>query len=183
MPMDPLLEEAIAEAYASAPQDIVLRHTVEISHKTFTQPARLVRHPLNGPKPEEFRMRLEDSAVFNPGQVVTFLGVPFDVKLPEKSTDTPGEFTFHVAGVGDLLDRNLENAALEGGVITAVYREFVAGEELKGPASWWPGISLRSPYIDAQSGDLYATGSVLDWLNRRYGRLYTPDRYPALVGG
>lgn len=183
MRLDPLLEEAIAEAYASAPQDVQILHTVEITHKTFTTPARLVRYPLDGFKPREFAMRLEDNAVFDPGQVVTFIGVPFDVKLPEKSSDTPGEFTFHVSGVGDLLDVNLENAALEGGTISAVYREYVVGEELRGPASWWPGISLRSPYIDPQSGDLYATGSVLDWLNRRFGRLYTPSRYPALVGG
>lgn len=180
--MDPLLEEAIAEAYASAPQDVHILHTVEIHHRTFTAPVRLVRHPLEGPKPREFRMRLEDAARYNPGQVVTFLGVPFELVRPEKSGDTPGEFTFKVARINDLLDEELENAALEGGVIEAVYREYREGDELQGPASYWPGIHMRSPTVDPKSGDLVVTGTVLDWLNRKYGRLYTPGAYPGLVG-
>ncbi len=180
--MDSLLEEAIAEAYASAPQDVHILHTVEIHHRTFTEPVRLVRHPLEGPKPGEFRMRLEESAKYNPGQVATFLGVPFELVRPEKSADTPGEFTFKVARLNDLLDEELENAALGGGVIEAVYREYREGDELRGPASWWPGIRLHSPSIDPKSGDLVVTGSVLNWLNRKYGRLYTPGAYPGLVG-
>lgn len=181
--MDKLtLERAIAEAYASAPAEVQVLHTLEINHRAFTQPARVARWPLE-PEPRRFSLRLEDDATYNPGAVVEFIGLPFEVTLPEKSENSPGEFTLRISGVGDYLDADLEAAALSGGRITAVYREYVMGREDDGPAQVWPGIVVSSPYLDASSGALTATGSVLDWVNRKYGRLYTPGRYPALVRG
>ena len=109
--------------------------------------------------------------------------MPFDISLPEKSENTPGEVNLRICGVGDYFDEDLEAAALGGGSITAIYRGYVLGREEEGPAEAWPGIHIGSPYLDAATGDLTATGTVLDWINLPFGRLYTPGRYPALVRG
>ena len=180
--MNDLLQKAIAEAYASAPVDVQMLHTLELNHKSFTQPARVARWPLE-PEPRRFMLRLEDDAAYDPGALAEFIGLPFDISLPEKSENTPGEVNLRISGVGDYFDEDLEAAALGGGSITAIYRGYVLGREEEGPAEAWPGIHIGSPYLDAATGDLTATGTVLDWINLPFGRLYTPGRYPALVRG
>lgn len=176
-----LLQKAIAEAYACADQDIVPLYAVEIYHRSMTTPARLLRWPLTGPKPRQFTLRHEPQAIYDPGKLVSYIGVPFEVTPPEKGSDSPGSFTFKVSHVGDSLDDQLEAAALGGGIITAVFREYIKGEEASGPASFSPGINLRSPKIDPATGDLVCVGTVLDWINRKWGRLITPSSNPALV--
>ena len=57
---------------------------------------------------------------------------------------------------------------------------YVKGEELEGPAEVWPGITIRNPSIDATTGDVTASGSLFDWLDRTFGYNYTPGKYPAL---
>ena len=175
------IEEAVKEAYASAPVDIVVLDTLEIWHRTFTAPVRVVRWPMEGPEPTEFHLLLESNAPRNPGATVTFLGVPFEITLPEKSQETPGEFNISIGGAGEIIEPYLENAALGGGVIEAIYRSYVKDREDEGPRDVWPGIHLHSPYID-QSGNIQMKGSILNWLNRKFGRLITPRHYPALAG-
>lgn len=177
-----LLQKAIAEAYASAPVDVQMLHTIELNHKSFTQPARVARRPVE-PELRRFLLRLEEDAAYNPGALVEFVGLPFDISLPEKSENTPGEISLRISGVGDYFDEDLEAAALGGGSITAIYRGYVLGREDEGPAEIWAGVHINSPYLDAASGDLTATGTVLDWVNAPFGLLYTPGRYPALVRG
>ena len=83
MLLDPELQQAIAEAYACAPQDVLILHTLEINHKTFNRPARVARWSGVGPEVEVFRCRLEGNALYNPGEVVEFVGLPFELVPPE----------------------------------------------------------------------------------------------------
>ena len=189
--MNDLLQKAIAEAYASAPVEVQMLHTLELNHKSFTQPARVARWPLE-PEPRRFMLRLEDDAAYDPGALAEFIGLPFDISLPEKSENTPGEVNLRICGVGDYFDEDLEAVHLNARigerlrdrvVELARDRGYVLGREAEGPAEAWPGIHIGSPYLDAATGDLTATGTVLDWINLPFGRLYTPGRYPALVRG
>ena len=177
-----LLEEAMAEAYASAPAETVVLYTVEIWHESLTEPIRVVRWPQPGPEPEQFHLKLEDDADRDAGETVTFLGCPFEEKLPERGQDSPGQFELTIPAAGPLIEPYLENAALDGGPIEATFRTYVKGREDEGPVEVWPGIIMRSPSVDASSGNVTVQGSVLDWLNRKYGRNITPGNYPALVG-
>lgn len=178
-----LLQKAVLESYASAIQDTILLYALEFNHKSFTQPARVVRWSAASPTPQEFMCKLEEDAPYNPGQIVTFIGVPFEVRFPDKTEDSVGEFQFKINGVGFELDTDLEEAALSGGKITAILRIYVKGEELEGPAEIWPGINIQKPSIDAATGDLTASGSLFDWINRTFGYIYTPGKYPALSKG
>ncbi len=175
-----LLQRAVLESYASAVQETILLYTLEFNHKSFLQPARVARWSAACPTPEKFLCRLEGDAPYDPAQVVEFIGLPFDVKFPDKTEDNVGQFQFQIQGVGFELDADLAAAALSGGKITAILRIYVKGEELEGPAEVWPGINIKSPAIDAATGDASAAGSFFDWLNRTFGYNYTPGKYPAL---
>jgi hypothetical protein len=174
-----LLDQAIAEAYASAPQDTIVLHTLEINHHTLTTPIRVVRWPVLDNDPTVFHCKLEADAPYDPGEVVDFIGLPLEIVSPAQSTDNPGSFQIRVDNVGDTLDEYLENAALSGGKITAIYRKFLKGSEGDGPRSVWPGIQISSPRMEGQT--LVVSGAVLDWMQRPFGRLYAPARYPQLV--
>jgi hypothetical protein len=112
---------------------------------------------------------------------VEYFGAPFEVVPPEKETENIVTFSLRVDNIGDLLDEYLENAALFGGKITAIYREFLKGQELDGPASVWPGITLQSPRMEGQT--LIMDGAVLDWVFRKFGPLYLPGNYPGIIAG
>ena len=175
-----LLDEAIAEAYASAPQDVIVLHSLEINHKSFTSPARVMRWPVTDNEPEKFQCLLEDDAPYDPGRVVEFIGLPFEIIAPEKTTESPGQFQIRIDNVGDTLDDHLEAAALGGGQITAIYREFIKGTETTdGPRTVWGNIKIGSPSMQGQT--IVVSGAVLDWMQRPMGHLYTPEGYPALV--
>ena len=178
-----LLQQALFESYASAVQDTILLYTLEINHKSFTQPARVARWSADTPEPEKFECLLEDTAPCNAGEVVEFIACPFDVRFPDKSDDAAGEFQFKVQAAGFMLEEQLEKAALSGGKITAILRIYIKGEELKGPAEVWPGINISTPNIDSSTGDITANGGLFDWIDRTFGYNYTPSKYPALVGG
>ena len=174
-----ILEQAIAEAYASAPKDVIVLHTLEINHKSFPEPVRAVRWPVTDNEPEVFRCRLEDTAPYHPRQLVDFVGVPFEIVTPAKSTEEPGQFQIRIDNIGDTLDEDLEAAALSGGMITAIYREYIKGSEADGPSAVWEGIQINSPRMEGQT--IVVSGAVLDWMQRPFGYLYTPESYPALV--
>jgi hypothetical protein len=180
--MDDLLKKAIEEAYASAPQDVISLHSLEINHKTFTEPIRIIRWPVVGQEPERFKCLIEDDTLYNPGQVAEFIGAPYEILLPEKDTENPGQFKLSVEGVGGLFDEYMYNAALGGGKITAVYREYIKGDEqLDGPASVWPQMVLSSPRLEGMT--FVMNGTVLDWMFRAFGRLMLPGDYPGIVIG
>jgi hypothetical protein len=169
------------EAYASAPQNEIVLHSMEVNHKTFTEPFRVIRWPIAGEEPVRFQCLLEEDADYNPNEIVEFIGAPFELMLPEKDTENPGQFTVRIDNIGDLLDEYLENAALSGGKISAVYREYIKGQEKDGPASVWPGITLTSPRMENQT--LFMDGAILSWMSKKWGGVYTPGKYPGIMLG
>lgn len=177
----PTPEEALKEAYASAPQDLVVLDTLEVYHRTFDIPIRVVCWPVTGPEPDKFMLRLEDTAPVNAGQTVEFVGAPFEIKPPDQSSDSIGTFEIRVDGLSDLVDEYMENAAIDGGVLTATYRTFIQGMEQEGPSSIWRGLELENPRVEGMAFVINA--AVLRWAIRPYGRIYTAMEYPGLVVG
>lgn len=175
-----LLTEALFESYASAVSETIILYTLEINHNAFTQPARVCRWSAATPEPEKFLCRLENNAPYNAGQIVEFIGLPFDIKFPDKTMENAGEFQFKVNGVGFEIDADLEAAALSGGKITGIFRIYIKGHEHEGPEEVYNEIDIKNPSIDAATGDVTANGSFMDWINRTFGYNYTPGKYPAL---
>ncbi len=176
-----LWDEALAEAYASAPSDAIVYHAVELNHETFPYPARVVRWPVIDNELVKFQFMHEADAPIHPSTLCEYVGLPFEVDLPESTEDAPGEFEFRLSNVGTTLDEDLKNAALYGGKITVTFRAYVKGHEKEGPSQVYEGIQLHSPREN--NGTLVATGTILNWLLIPYGRIYSPEDYPALVRG
>ncbi|MDR1776979.1 MAG: DUF1833 domain-containing protein [Desulfovibrio sp.] len=178
------LKKGWEEAQASCLNDEEFLLTVEIQHKSLETPIRVARYPVTEIQhPLFFKCLLEDTAPYDPGQIVDFIACPFDVTMPEKSDSTPGEFSFVVAGIGYTLDADLETAAMSGGPIKAMLRMYTKGEEDKGPHPGYTFIfDCKEPSVSSTSGDLSFTGVIFDFIARPFGRLYRPAEYPQLVG-
>lgn len=177
---DSLLQTALEEAYASAPINRIPLDALEIDHPAFTRPIRVIRWPAVGPEPTVFQVRHEDDAPINPGAIVEYVGLPFDLILPESSSEAEGTFQLRLAVYAGV-DDYLRDAALSRGIITAIYRQYIKGMELDGPAEVWPDIEIQSPR--REGGDIVANGAILRWMNKSYREIYTPGRFPGLVMG
>ena len=85
MPND-TLSLALREAYASAPSDVVILHTLELRHPSFvdddSQPIaiRVVRDNQN------LTARMEATAPLNAFEMVEFIAMGFDLELPPVDT-------------------------------------------------------------------------------------------------
>ena len=172
---------AIEEAYASAPQDIIILETLEVNHESFDEPIRIVRWPVTADNLTKFTLRLEETAPVNAGELVEFIGAPFELVRPEKDSNNPGTFTIRIDGIDDHLDEYMKNAAIDGGIITATFREYVQGRETEGPGTVWYGIELISPRLEGLT--FVIEGAILHWMFRPFGELYRAINYPALVAG
>ncbi|MDL2315658.1 DUF1833 domain-containing protein [Desulfovibrio sp. OttesenSCG-928-A18] len=175
--------KALAQAYAAAKHNTIILHTLEVNHKSFAEPIRVCRYPVTDNQPDIIALRLEDDAPYNPGQVVDFIGVPFNIVTPDNSTDSIGEFQISLDNVADTLHKYLRSAVIHGGQITAIYRDYVRGEgeSDNGPGQVSHGIKIMSPKKEGST--IVFTGAVLGWTQRSYGYLYTAGGYPGLVRG
>lgn len=174
------IQEAIAEAYAHAPKDLIILDAVEIDHPSFVHPLRVVRWPVTGPEPESFWLRHESTASLNPGEIVEYLGLPFEIVPPESSPNSEGRFEFQV-GVTDEIDQYLREAVLQQNKIVATFREYIKGRELDGPGMIFSDLEIESPR--REGGHLTFAGVLFGWMSRPYGDIYRPGDYPGLVTG
>ncbi len=175
-----LMRLALEEAYASAPTDEIVLHALEVNHRTFDEPIRVIRWPVLGEEPETFECLHEEDAPHSPGQIVNYMGAPFELLLPEKNSESLGSFAVRIDNIGDFADGYITNAALGGGKITATYREYIKGQEKDGPGAVWPGITLTKPRKEGGGMTLIFEGAVLDWIFKAFGKLILPQDYPAL---
>ena len=174
------LQQALAEAYASAPQNEIVLDSLEVDHPSFTTPIRVINWPVTGNELEKFYCKLEDAAPANPGEVVEYFGAPVEILPPDKENEGSGRYRLRIDDVGNRLDRYMEDAVLGGGMITAVYREFIKGREGEGPCAVSPVIVLTSPRSEA-SLTFSIEGVMLNWIFRGFGQLMLPGDYPTLV--
>jgi hypothetical protein len=174
------LRAAIDEAYASVKNDVFPLHAIEMYHASFTQPLRAVRWEYSLPEPRIFNLRHEAAAPVGPGGTFPYVGMPFDLTMPESSQNTEGTFQLRFMAF-DGVESYLSAAALNPGVIRMTYREYIMDRESEGPAYCWYDITITSPR--REGGEVKAEGAVLGWTSRPFGGLYLPLNYPALTSG
>src|SRR6476620_3275326 len=90
---DSTLDQAIREAYAVAPNDVIDYHTLEFRHASFDNPIRVVRDFAN------LTATLESDAPEDPSESVVFTGFSFDFELPEVGPDAVPEITIKIDNV------------------------------------------------------------------------------------
>lgn len=165
---DVTLSEAIKEAYASSPADVVIYHTLEINHPAFSEPIYVVRDY------QDLNANLED------GTPVTFLRFAFNLVKPEVSATGVPQCTVEIDNVSRDILANVQLAMGSTALITMTYREYIS-TDLSGPQND-PPMTMVLSNITADVFKVRATASFGDLNNKRFpNEEYTAERFPGLV--
>lgn len=175
------MSEAIAEAYASAPDDVVILHTLEMIHPDFVDSsgsptsARVVRQlrPITA--------QLEASAPMNPNTYVEFQGVYFDITLPsEEDSGTTGELQLVIDNAMGVLTPYLDAASDSLTPIKVIYRPYLSND-LEAPHID-PVLTMTLRNISADLFKVTARAGFGDLTNRRFPyALYNRAEHPGLA--
>lgn len=167
------LQDALAEAYASAPASEVILHTLEIRHASFTQPIRVVRDY------HDFTCFLEADAPEDPGGEVTFIAMAFDFILPEVSKATSPEIEISLDNVSGEIIGYLDAAAQTPDLIEVTYRPYLASDP-SGP-QMNPPLTLVIRSVTADIFRVRARAGYADLSNRKFpNEVYDAERFPGL---
>lgn len=173
--------QALAEAYASAPEDQVILDTLEFRHETFLdaegQPyaIRVVNdHKL-------LNAQLEASAPMNAGEYVDFLPCYFAFTRPSESDsgEVP-EIQISVSNIAGKLTPYLDAAKDTRSLLYVTWRPYLLSD-LEGP-HMDPPLTLTMREIVISMNDVSGVAGYNDLINRRFpNREYTSDKHPGLT--
>lgn len=199
---DPSLSAAIQEAYAAAPSDVVVLHTLEIRHPTFTTPIRVVRNfadedtwtalggagvtaVLDAMDAEDRALvglvaRLEADAPEDPGAYVAFIALAFDLDLPPVDTVPVPEITVTMDNVGREITDALDAAATSQDKIEVTYRPYLS-TDIEGP-QMDPPITMVLSEVEATPLQVTGRARMLDIGNKAFpAKFYTAKDFPGLA--
>lgn len=174
--------QAIAEAYASAPEDVVIMDTLEFRHPTFIDPDTLEVIALRVVNDHEaLDATLEDTAPMDAGEVVTFQPVRFGFRRPaESESGSTQEVEITVSNVSKTMMPYLDRAKETRIPIEVTYRPYLS-DDTSGP-HMNPPMTLTLRNVTTNMSDVSARAGFGDLTNRRWPRVdYTPARFPGLV--
>lgn len=172
---DPALSAAIREAYASAPVDDVVYHTLEFWHSAFSAPIRVVRDN------EALDARLEATAARNPAEVVAFVAYAFEVVPPEQSTSALPQCVIEIDNVSRDILAQIDLAVASAEPVTVIYRSFLSSDLDSGPEND-PPLEMTISAISATAFRIRATAGFTDLLNQRFPSMdYDLERFPGLM--
>lgn len=172
---DPTLSDAIKEAYAIAPTDDVIYHTLELWHPSFAVPLRVVRDQ------SDLSAKIEAGAARNPGATVTFTAYAFDIIPPDQSATALPQCVIEIDNVSREILVQLDAAMLSSGLITVIYRAYLASELAIGPSND-PPLELTISRISATPQRIRATAGYSNLFDRRFPNLeYSLEVFPGLL--
>lgn len=171
---DNSLSEAIKEAYASAPADVIIHHTIEMRHPSFASPLRVVRDY------KSINATLEDTAPVDASTEVTFSAYAFDIVKPEINSDGRPQITIEIDNVSREIITNVEAAMQTNDSIEVTYREYISSD-LTSPQND-PPLHMTIVSITADIFRVSAVATFGDFTNRRFpAATYTSEDFPGLV--
>ena len=177
---DPTLSEAIKEAYASSPSDVVILHTLELRHPNFMDDdgkpmaIRLVRDN------QDLNATLEAGAPLDAGQTVTFIAMGFDLTLPPVDTIPVPEITITIDNVSGRLMPYLDKAIDSGDKIEVTYRPYLSNDT--SCPHMVPPITLVLSDVEANVMRVTGRARLLDVGNKRFpSKNYNAKCFPNLT--
>lgn len=176
---DATLTEALKEAYASAPSNVILLHTLELRHPSFIDESgkptaiRVVRDNIN------HICILEDSAPLDASKAVEFIAMGFDLELPPIEAIPVPEITLTLDNVSTEIIQYLDRAVETQDMIEMTYRPYLSND-LSCP-QMNPPITLVITEITADISKISATARMMDIGNKSFpAESYTVKKYPGL---
>lgn len=170
---DSTLTQAIKEAYAAAPSNVIIYSTLELWHSAFTSPIRVVKDYV------DLVATLESSAPRNPSTAVTFVAFNFEFSKPDISPDNIPQVTITLDNVDRSIVANVEAALGTTELVTVIYREFIS-TDLSAPQNN-PPLSMAITNVTADVFKVTATASFPNLMNKRFPTIaYTSEVFPGL---
>lgn len=174
------LSQAIKEAYATAPANVVTLNTLELRHPAFVDEfdqQTALRVVLNN---ENITARLEGDAPLNPGEDVLFVAMNFSFTLPEIDDSGTAQIRVQIDNVSREIGDNIEKTILYPDSIAITYRPYLS-DDLTQP-QMDPPLTMEVSDIDLDVFKVTLTAGFADIVNRRFpAELYTAERFPGLV--
>ncbi len=174
------IDQALAEVYASNPQDDFVLNTLELRHPTFVDDdgnPTAIRVVANF---EPLTAMLEAGAPLNAGQMVQFEALGFDFTLPSLAEGQPPELAITLKGVSWKVIVHLENAITMTDKIEVTFRRFLAASPEAGPRDGRP-MTLYASVVKATLTEVTMTADLTDIHNKAFpSNVYTPTTFPGL---
>jgi len=177
---DATLSQALREAYASAPSDVVILHTLELRHPSFvdddgeTIAIRVVRDNA------DLTATLEASAPLNAGEEVEFIAMGFDLELPAVDTAPVPEISITLDNVSREIVTHLDSAAESQDQIAITYRPYLS-DDLQGP-QMDPPFTLVLTEVSADVARVTGKARMLDIGNKAFpSETYSAMRFAGLT--
>lgn len=164
---DDLMTQALKEAYACCPTEVVVLDTLQIDHTSFEEPIRLVN---------DFA---DLTAKTEAGETVTYIRFAFDYARAEVNAQGVPEFTVTVDNASAEIARQLDAIADGADPLPVTVRTY-RSDDLNAPA----GRNLPGEIQHIQISDLRVTLRVAfgQIANKPFpSELFTPKRFPGLV--
>lgn len=176
---NPQLSQAIKEAYASAPNDVVILHTLELRHPAFIDElsnpvaVRVVRDN------KDLTARLEATAPLNASEMVLFTAMGFDLELPPIDTSPVPEITITLDNVSRELVKHLDAAVATQDKIEITYRPYLS-TDLEGP-QLDPPFTLTLTEVSADALRITGRARMLDIGNKAFpSEVYNSTNFSGL---
>ncbi len=172
---DPTLSDAIREAYASAPADEVILHTLELWHPAFSAPIRVVKGHT------ALDARIEAGAARDAGAVVTFAAYAFSVVPPEVTSEGAPEMVIEIDNVDRAILAQLDLAVVSDDAVTVIYRAYLDHSTDDGPETV-PPPEMAMTAVSADPFRLRGTASFATLYDRAFPALfYDLETFPGLA--
>lgn len=175
-----LLSQALREAYASAPSDVVILHTLELRHPSFLDDdgqsiaIRVVRDN------QDLTARLESGAPMNAGEMVTFIAMGFDLELPPIDTAPVPEISITLDNASREIVKHLDSASDSQSKIEVTYRPYLS-DDLEGP-QMEPPFTLVLTEVSADTSRVTGRARMLDVGNKAFpAETYNSVRFSGLT--
>ncbi len=173
--------EALQEAYASAPDNVVILDTLELRHPSFVDEmdnpiaVRIVSDH------QDLLATLEADAPLNPSEEVTFTALAFECALPEQTdSNSLPEITIAVDNIGSELTSLLDLASTSAAPVEITYRPYLSTDTSAPHMN--PVLTLTLRGAEVTPTKVTARATFGDLVNRRFPSLrYTKANFPTLA--
>ena len=177
---DTTLSAALKEAYASAPVNVVIHHTLELRHSAFrdangiARPIRVVRDFV------DLVATLEPSDPNDGGNAVTFTAFSFEFTKPEMSATGVPQITITMDNVDRVISQSIEAAMGTTELVTVVYREYIS-TDLSVPQNN-PPLIMTIMSVEVDAFHVTATAGFPNLMNKRFPTTeYAADVFSGLA--
>ncbi len=165
--MNPALQDAILEAYALAPSNSVILHTLEIRQEGVQDPIYIARS------------RRGFAALDEDGNERYFEPSGFDFTLPPSSEDGFQSLNIAVDNIGRRATDFVDTAQSEEVPVLAIYRPYVS-DDLSQP-QMSPPLVLYLKDVKTDAFQIIGRATFMDIVNMPFpSELYNRERFPTL---